>query len=183
MRDDALPIGRLLWVGVAMALAVARFPTPPPRPARPRAPPVWRDLGNLLLMWTMLWAYVAFVEFLIIWAEDLPREIAWFVPRLDTGWAYVGIGLAALQFALPLLCLLFRANKDDPRRLAQLATWLLVGQLANCAWLVVPSIAAHGWLAWWLVPALAIAMGLPIVARVLRTFEAAPVAIVEAAHA
>ena len=175
--------GSALAIAIVARLAPTRFPTPPPRPARTRMPPVWRDLGNLLLMWTMLWAYVAFVEFLIIWAEDLPREIAWFVPRLDTGWAYVGIGLAVLQFALPLVCLLMRANKDDPRRLARLATWLAIGQLANCAWLVVPSVDPHGWLAWWLVPSLAIAMGLPIVARVLRTFEAAFVATAEAAHA
>jgi hypothetical protein len=175
--------GSALAVAIVARRAPERFPTPPPRPARPRIPPVWRDFGNLLLMWTMLWAYVAFVEFLIIWAEDLPREIAWFVPRLDTGWAYVGIGLAALQFALPLLCLLLRSIKDDPRRLARLATWLCAGQLANCAWLVVPSIEPRGWLAWWLVPALAIAMGLPIVARVLRTFAPAPVAMKEPAHA
>ena len=167
--------GTALATAIVARLAADRFPTPPPRPARPRTPPVWRDLGNLLLMWTMLWAYVAFVEFLIIWAEDLPREIAWFLPRLDTGWAFAGIGLAALQFALPLAALLFRANKDDPRRLARLATWLVAGQLANCAWLVVPSIEPHGWLAWWLVPSLAIAMGLPLVARVLRTFEPATV--------
>jgi hypothetical protein len=174
--------GTALATAIVARLAADRFPTPPPRPARPRTPPVWRDLGNLLLMWTMLWAYVAFVEFLIIWAEDLPREIAWFLPRLDTGWAFVGVGLAALQFALPLAALLFRANKDDPRRLARIATWLVAGQLANCAWLVVPSIEPQGWLAWWLVPALAIAMGLPLVARVLRTFEAATVA-AERAHA
>jgi hypothetical protein len=174
--------GLALATAIVARLAPERFPTPPPRPARPRTPPVWRDLGNLLLTWTMLWAYVAFVEFLIIWAEDLPREIAWFLPRLDSGWAGVGIGLAALQFALPLACLLFRSVKDDPRRLARVAAWLCAGQLVNCAWLVVPSIAPHGWLAWWLVPSLAIAMGLPLVARVARTFEAAPAG-TEAAHA
>ena len=174
--------GTALATAIVARVAADRFPTPPPRPARPRTPPVWRDLGNLLLMWTMLWAYVAFVEFLIIWAEDLPREIAWFVPRLDSGWAWVGIGLAALQFALPLACLLWRSNKDDPRRLSRLAAWLVAGQLANCAWLVVPSIEPHGWLAWWLVPSLAIAMGLPLVARVVRTFDAAA-AVQEAAHA
>ena len=173
--------GSALAIAIVARLAPHRFPTPPPRPARPRVPPVWRDLGNLLLMWTMLWAYVAFVEFLIIWSEDLPREIAWYVPRVDSGWACVGIGLAALQFALPLVCLLFRPNKDEPRRLARLATWLAAGQLANCAWLVVPSIAPHGWLAWWLVPSLAVAMGLPLVARVRCTFDPEP--IVEAAHA
>jgi len=177
--------GTALATAIVARLAAHRFPTPQPRPARPRVPPVWRDLGNLLLMWTMLWAYTAFVEFLIIWAENLPREIAWFLPRLESGWAVVGIGLAALQFALPLLCLLFRTNKDDPRRLSWLSGWLLAGQLVNTAWLIVPSIAPHGALGWWLVPALAIAMGLPLVARVLRQFEAAPVSRgrAEAAHA
>jgi len=165
--------GSALATALVARLAPQRFPTPPPRPAHPRVPPVWRDLGNLLLMWTMVWAYVAFCEFLIIWAEDLPREIAWFVPRLDTGWALVGIGLAALQFGVPQVALLFRANKDDPRRLARLAAWLVVGQLANCAWLVVPSIESHGALAWWLVPSLALAMGLPLVARAVRSLEAA----------
>jgi hypothetical protein len=175
--------GSALAIAIVARLAPERFPTPPPRPARKVDPPVWRDLGNLLLMWVMLWAYVAFLEFLIIWAEDLPREIAWFVPRLESGWAGVGLGLAALQFGLPQVALLWRVNKDDPRRLSRLAIGLCIGQLANCAWLVVPSVDPHGWLAWWLVPALAIAMGLPVVARVLRGFEPAPVVAEEAAHA
>lgn len=175
--------GSALAIAIVAGLAPRRFPTPPPRPARKTPPPVWRDLGNLLLMWVMLWAYVAFLEFLIIWAEDLPREIAWFVPRLDSGWAGVGIGLAVLQFGLPQVMLLWRAAKDDPRRLARLACWLCTGQLANCAWLVVPSVQPHGWLAWWLVPALAVAMGLPLVARVLRRFEPGPDPVPEVAHA
>jgi hypothetical protein len=32
------------------------------------------DLGNLLLSFLMTWMYLEFVQFLIIWAEDLPRE-------------------------------------------------------------------------------------------------------------
>jgi hypothetical protein len=175
--------GLALATAIVAGIAPGRFPTPPARPARPRTPPVWRDLGNLLLTWVLLWAYVAFLEFLIIWAEDLPREIAWYVPRLDSGWALVGLGLAALQFALALVGLLFRSVKDDPRRLAPLAAALAAGQLVNCAWLVVPSIAPHGWLAWWLVPALALAMGLPLLARVLRTVEGRPAIAAEAAHA
>ena len=77
-------------------------------------------------MWTMLWAYVAFVEFLIIWAEDLPREIAWFVPRLRFGLGVVSASAWPRCSSRCRCCaLLFRANKDDPRRLARLATWLL----------------------------------------------------------
>ena len=175
--------GSALATALVARLAPQRFPTPPPRPARKTPPPVWRDLGNLLMMWVMLWAYVAFVEFLIIWAEDLPREIAWYVPRVRSGWAVLGIGLMALQFGLPLLALLVRRLKDDPRWLGRIAAWLVLGQLANSAWLVVPSVDAHGWLAWWLLPALALAMGLPLVARVGRAVSATAPAAAEARHA
>jgi hypothetical protein len=160
--------GAALATFAAAHWAPRRYPTPPARPAVERTPPVWRDLGNLLLMWVLLWAYAAFLEFLIIWAENLPREVAWYVPRLGSGWAFVGAALVALQFGLALLCLLFRAIKDDPRRLARLAAALLAGQLLNCAWLVLPSVDPHGLAGWWLVPLLAIAMGLPLMARVAR---------------
>jgi len=153
---------------VLAAWAPVRFPAPRVRPAHATQPPVWRDLGNLQLTWTLLWAYLAFVEFLIIWAEDLPREIAWFVPRLQTGWVGIGLALAAGQFALPLVALLWRSNKDAPHRLARLAAWQLAGQLVNCAWLVLPSIAPHAMPGWWLVPLLALAIGLPAFGRIVH---------------
>ena len=76
-----------------------------------------------------------------------------------------------------------RPSTDPSGPTGRLATWLAVGQLANCAWLVVPSIAPHGGLAWWLVPALAIAMGLPLLARVVRSIDGEPARVEEPAHA
>src|SRR5262245_201879 len=35
---------------------------------------LFHDLGNLLLAFVMLWAYIAFSQFLIIWSGDLPEE-------------------------------------------------------------------------------------------------------------
>jgi hypothetical protein len=123
--------------------------------AAPRAagaPPVWRDLGNLLLMYVMLQAYLQFMQFLIIWAENLPREISWYLPRLQTGWQAVGIALVLLQFALPMLALLWRSVKDRPRRLALVAGAMLAMQALDAAWLVVPSVQPHGLGAWWQLP-------------------------------
>ncbi len=126
----------------------------------PGQPPLARDLGNLLLMWLMSWAYLAFMEFLIIWAENLPAEIAWFVPRLQTGWFEVAVALVLLQLALPLLALLQRRLKDQPARLSWVAALLLLTQLLNTAWLVLPSVDASSLHGWWLVPLLAVGMGL-----------------------
>lgn len=101
-----------------------------------------RDLGNLMLMWCMTWAYLAFMQFLIVWAEDIPREIAWYVPRLQAGWRWMGLALVVAQLVLPFLSLLFRRNKDDPRRLALIGWWLLGATALDSLWLVLPSI---GW--------------------------------------
>jgi hypothetical protein len=129
--------------GAALATAVT---------ARVAAPAPWRDLGNLLLMWVMSWAYLAFMQFLIIWSENLPREVSWYVPRLAGGWQAVGIALVLLQLALPFLALLFRSVKDAPRRLQWVAALLLASTALDAAWLVVPSVAARSVHALWLLP-------------------------------
>jgi hypothetical protein len=114
--------------------------------------PLSRDIGNLLLMWTMAWAYVAFMQFLIIWAENLPREIAWYLPRLQTGWVAIAVALVLLQLVLPFLALLSRAVKDRPARLAVVAVVLLAATMLDAAWLVLPSVDAHSLHGWWLAP-------------------------------
>jgi hypothetical protein len=116
--------------------------------------PVSRDLGNLLLTWVMSWGYLAFMQFLVIWAENLPREVAWYVPRLQTGWFWVGVALVLLQLAVPFVLLLFRGVKDDPRRLTGVALLLLFATALDAAWMVLPSVDAHSLHGWWLLPLL-----------------------------
>jgi hypothetical protein len=148
-------------------------------------PPLWRDWANLLLMWLMTWAYLAFMQFLVIWAENLPREISWYLPRLQTGWWWFAVALVLLQFALPMLALLFRDLKDHPRRLAWIAGLLLVSHVMSAAWLVLPSVDAHSLLGWWLVPMLTIGFGLLLfghLPRQIASAEAVPFE-AEAVHA
>jgi hypothetical protein len=116
--------------------------------------PVSRDLGNLLLMWVMTWAYLAFMQFLVIWAENLPPEVAWYVPRLQTGWQGVGLALVVLQLVAPFLALLFRALKDHPRRLRWIGALLLAATALDATWTVLPSVDPHTLHGWWLLPAL-----------------------------
>ena len=151
--------GQLLaGAALAIALTAACPPATVTDGGAPRPPP-WRDFGNLLLAWMLSWAYLAFVQLLIIWAENLPREIAWYLPRLQTGWRAVGIALVVLGFALPLLALLMRALKDRPRRLAAIAGVLLAAQALDAAWLVLPSVAPASPHGAWLAPLLMLGMG------------------------
>src|SRR5262249_16356797 len=66
----------------------------------------FHDLGKLLLAFVMFWSYVAFAQYLIIWAGNLPEEIPWYLRRLAGGWGWVGAALVLLHFALPFLLLL-----------------------------------------------------------------------------
>ncbi len=122
--------------------------------ARERLP----DLGNLLMMYVMTWAYLAYVQFLIIWAADLPREIAWYLRRDTPAWHAVAWSLLALHGAGPVVILLSRHAKRAPRLMGALAAVLLAAHLLDCWWLVLPSVQGlHGDRVW---PALLPALGL-----------------------
>ena len=69
-------------------------------------PSHFHDLGKLLLMAVMLWAYFAFSQLLIVWSGDLPHEISWYLPRSKTSWGWVGVALILFEFVLPFLLLL-----------------------------------------------------------------------------
>jgi hypothetical protein len=143
----------------AIALSCRTIAAHGPPPATDGAP-LTRDFGNLLLAAVLTWAYLSFMQLLIIWAEDLPREISWYLPRLQTGWIDVAVALVVLHFALPMTALLFRAVKDRPGRLALLALALLGAHALDVAWLVLPSVAPHALSAWWITPLLMVGLTL-----------------------
>jgi hypothetical protein len=129
--------------------------------ARPRLP----DLGNLLMMYVMTWAYLAYVQFLIIWAADLPREIAWYLPRDTPGWRAVAWSLLALHGAGPVVILLSRHAKRAPRLMGALAAVLMAAHLLDCWWLVLPSVRGLG--AGWAWPAALPVLALVVLAAVV----------------
>jgi hypothetical protein len=121
------------------------------RAARARLP----DLGNLLMMYVMTWGYLAYVQFLIIWAADLPREISWYLSRTAPFWKGVAWVLAVTHLAGPFCLLLSRTAKRSAAVMAWLAGGLLAAHLLDCWWLVLPSIQGltRNWL--WLAPLVA----------------------------
>jgi len=100
----------------------------------------YHALGKLLLTFVIFWAYIAFCQLLIIWIGDVPAEVAWYVPRLRGSWTWLSALLAAGQFALPFLLLLFRSSKTRPAVLVPIAAWLLVMHYLDVYWLVAPEL-------------------------------------------
>ena len=97
------------------------------------------DLGNLLLAFVMLWAYMAFSQFLIIWSGNLTSEIDWYLHRIRHGWQWIGVALIACHFAVPFLLLLSREIKQNLRSLAALAAVLLLMRLVDTWWDIEPA--------------------------------------------
>ena len=110
----------------------------------------WHDLGNLLLALVMFWSYVAFMQYLIVWAGNLPEETPWYVHRSRGGWQYVVLILMGFHFAVPFLLLLSRNVKRHTGRLVAVALWLLVMRWVDLYWLIMPSFYPDGFYLHWL---------------------------------
>ena len=119
----------------------------------------YHDLGNLMLLFTLLWAYLAYSDFLTIWIADLPHETAWYRQRAAPVWEGLGVAVWALQFALPFVLLLFRGVKRHAARLKGLAMLVLCGGLLNLYWLTMPSLRIQGPRLSWLDVVVPIALG------------------------
>jgi hypothetical protein len=100
---------------------------------------VFQDLGNLLLAFVMLWAYISFSQYLIIWAGNLPEEIPWYLRRGSHGWQWVAAFLALFHFAVPFVLLLGRANKRKKVFLGAIAVAVLLMRWVDLYWLIAPS--------------------------------------------
>jgi hypothetical protein len=110
----------------------------------------FHDLGKLMFAFVMLWAYLAFSQFLIIWGANLPEEIPWFLERIRGPWGYVSLLLAFGQFALPFTLLLSRNLKEKSSRLAKVAVGILVMRLIDLIWLVEPNYEHQGFPIHWM---------------------------------
>ena len=106
------------------------------------------DHGKLMLAFVMVWAYFEFSQWLIIWAGNLPEEITWYVRRLNGGWGSIGLTLAMFHFVVPFVLLLSRPFKRDVRRLALLATWLIIMRYLDLLWIIEPNFSKTFHVTW-----------------------------------
>ncbi len=97
------------------------------------------DLGNMMFTFTILWAYTAFSQYLIIWAGNLPDEIPWYVSRLGKGWGSVALFIVLFHFCLPFLLLLQRDIKRSATRLFRVSLFMLLVRMVDVYWVVEPS--------------------------------------------
>lgn len=106
----------------------------------------YNDLGNLVLAFVMLWAYLSFSQFLIIWQGNLKDEIPWYVTRAYGGWGGVAVVLIVLHFAVPFILLLQRPVKRRLQVLSKLTAAVIFLSMIDMYWIITPGFRSeqHG---------------------------------------
>ena len=107
-------------------------------------PGLFRDLGNILLAFTMFWGYISLSQWLIIYSGNLPEEIGFYIQRglganapVGLWWA-LGVFIVFAQFFMPFLLLLSGRTKRTPEILGKLALWILFVRVLDVLWTVMP---------------------------------------------
>lgn len=116
-------------------------------------------LGNLLFAFTILWAYMAFSQFLLIWSGNLPEESSWYIRRMGNGWTAIAIVLIIGHFFVPFLLLLSRRRKKFIRSLARVAAGILIMRFIDIFWLIVPAFTGGDFALSWMDFAAPLAIG------------------------
>ena len=135
----------MLWIvsqalsSLAFAIAMLALLSDRPPISRLLRPDSLQDLGNLLLAFVMLWAYLSFAQFLIIWSGNLPEEIQWYLSRMRHGWQWVAAALIAFHFFVPFFLLLSRFRKRRTRSIAIIASLVLLMRAVDTYWLITPA--------------------------------------------
>jgi len=123
-----LYLGRVMLSGIALAILLALS-------RRPQRPGVLR---GLLAGAVHFWLYLHFMQYLLIWSADLPREINWYLMRSEGLWMVLLWMIALGQGAFVALALLFPSS-ERTGFLAALCLVTLFSGLLESAWLVLPA--------------------------------------------
>lgn len=125
----------LAWVGVAtktMPLTGAHF----------------HAMGRLMHAFTILWAYIAFFQAMLIQIGNVPRDVQFYVDRLGDGWQAVTIVMVVLRFVVPFILLFSRKIKFRAGYMAAIAGVILAGNYLDMWWLVLPRIRVTPGVSW-----------------------------------
>lgn len=99
-----------------------------------------RGYGGLFLGALLLWAYLHAMQYIVIWAGNIPDEVTWYLDRARNGWQYVTALLAIGQFVVPFLLLLSARARRDRQWLFSICAATLLLRAFEATLLAVPEI-------------------------------------------
>jgi hypothetical protein len=93
----------------------------------------------------LMWGYMHAMQYIVIWAGDIPKEAHWYIERGRHGWVALAWILYGFQGLFAFAALLSPSVRNSPKAMAGLAALTLLMRLVESAWLVLPGLAGIGW--------------------------------------
>lgn len=121
-------------LAASLAFTLARAGDPEPERAR--------AVSRALMLLAILALWTQFMQFLIVWSANVPREVEWYVSRSPLGvgiQAWIGVAplLAAIALLLP--------PRAGTARMLSAAGLILVNHLLHMFWLLRPDGQPYSW--------------------------------------
>ncbi|MBX3750921.1 MAG: hypothetical protein KF897_12600 [Opitutaceae bacterium] len=112
----------------------------------------WHSIGQLMLAFTVFWAYVTFSQYFLIWNANVPEETFWYNLReinadgTANQWKWIGIiGILFGHFFIPFLFLLSYRHKVSHGHMRFISLWILAVIFLDICYNILPVLKdAHG---------------------------------------
>jgi hypothetical protein len=127
-----LYLGFALLNGVAFVIGAALFSG--------RRIGATRGYSALLLSTILLWTYLHAMQYIVIWAGNIPDEAVWYLKRSSDGWQFVLAFVALGQFVFPFFALLSARVRSDRGWLLVLCGLTLVMRCWEASILILPAV-------------------------------------------
>jgi hypothetical protein len=97
-------------------------------------------IGQMMLTFTVFWAYISFSQYFLIWNANVPEETFWYNIREYGDWWYVSLFLVFGNFLLPFLLLLSYRYKVTHRTIRRIAFLVLFVIFVDLCYNILPAL-------------------------------------------
>jgi len=97
-------------------------------------------IGQLMLTFTVFWAYISFSQYFLICNANVPEETFWYNIREYGDWWYISLFLVFGNFLLPFLLLLSYRYKVTHRTIRRIAYLVLFVIFVDLSYNILPAL-------------------------------------------
>jgi hypothetical protein len=102
-----------------------------------------KDIGALLLGGIAMWLYLHLMQFLVLYAGDLPKETTWLFRRASDFWIAVAVVGLVCHFLVPFFTLLNGKARRTAAVVTSMAALVFLGHALATAWLILPPVSTR----------------------------------------
>lgn len=100
-----------------------------------------RAAAGVLVTAVLMWGYMHAMQYIVIWAGDIPKEAHWYLERGRHGWWALAWILYGAQGLFVFAALLSPSVRNSREAMMGLAALTLMMRLVESAWFVLPGLA------------------------------------------